>query len=165
MKLFHDLFQVVLKLETNPNSDEKINIYLDFLKILTIAFQEIYPYHIEKVDSNDTLYGNDSNFCQEICNLCTLVNEELLSYLKILGERKLFKRQSKAALQCFICVVSLGDSQKMNKLAFNLWRLALREADDVKPFKKCLDFVKHEASLYQDKNLEELANKMANLLN
>jgi len=117
LKLFHDLFQVVLKLETNPNSDEKINIYLDFLKILTIAFQEIYPYHIEKVDSNDTLYGNDSNFCQEICNLCTLVNEELLSYLKILGERKLFKRQSKAALQCFICVVSLGDSQKMNKLA------------------------------------------------
>jgi LOC100101331 protein (fragment) len=164
LNFFHDIFNVVSKLESSPHSDKKISMYLALLRILTTAGQESYPYHVEKVDSNDTLYGSDAQFLEAVCNLCVLINEELLSYLKILGDQKLFKRQSKAALEYFYSVVTLGDSQKMSKLAFNLWRLSLKDVDDVKPLKKCLEFVRHKATINQDKYLEDLANKMANFL-
>ena len=41
-----------------------------------------YPYHVAKVDSNDTLYAQDPEFLKEIQTYCDIIFQELLDNFK-----------------------------------------------------------------------------------
>lgn len=45
------------------------------------------------VDSNDVLYGSDPKFLAEINKMCSVLLEEILNNLQILGESKEFDLQ------------------------------------------------------------------------
>lgn len=45
------------------------------------------------VDSNDVLYGSDPKFLAEINKMCTLIIDEILNQLKVLGAADLHQQQ------------------------------------------------------------------------
>lgn len=132
---------------------------------LCVSAHENYPYHVEKVDSNDTLYGHDDNFLKTIDNLRDDVIQEILSYLKLLGEKSLFKRQSVIALECFFRLIIHGDISKIGKLAFDLWQLVLKNnCSNSATIAKDIKFVDEMAKLTEDDELKSLSKKMASLI-
>ncbi|GAB6020434.1 hypothetical protein CHUAL_003128 [Chamberlinius hualienensis] len=104
------------------NMDYKIQLQLNALAMLSSAAQENYLYHIEKVDSNDALYGNDEKFVSEIGKLCSTLLKEALKSMADNDQ----KRTSENALLLFTYVVAFCDVdvQETQALAANLWSLA-----------------------------------------
>lgn len=102
--------------------------------MLHAVAQETYPYHIEKVDSNDTLYGWDPKFLTEVNKMSSVILDEILAHLKYLGSKEQYKRQATLALDLFVRVVSLADlnQPELGSLALNLWNLSQKYG--------CLDF-------------------------
>lgn len=68
--------------------DAKAIILMNILNLLSTISQESYPYHIDKVDSNDTLYGNDQDFISEINSLSNHIITEVLNIIKQFGDEK-----------------------------------------------------------------------------
>lgn len=76
------------------------------------------------MDSNDSLYGSDTKFIEEINKLAVFIIEELLSYLKVLGQTDQ-RLQSIVAVALSLRVILRGDLNKhqIGALAINLWHL------------------------------------------
>uniref|UniRef100_A0A8C0G6H4 VPS35 endosomal protein-sorting factor-like n=1 Tax=Chelonoidis abingdonii TaxID=106734 RepID=A0A8C0G6H4_CHEAB len=87
--LVRGLLNVIQDYTWEDNSDDKVRIYTNVLHLLSAMTQETYIYHIDKVDSNDTLYGGDSKFLTEINKLCEAVIAQILDHLKTLGLEEL----------------------------------------------------------------------------
>ncbi|KAK4884963.1 hypothetical protein RN001_001234 [Aquatica leii] len=112
---------------TKWNSGSMIvaTLYLNVLDMLSTMAQETYPYHVTKVESNDTLYGSDPKFISEIDKMCTIILRELLSQLKQIGSGR---KQAELSLDLMVKIVTLGDLNKngLITLAINLWQLSLK---------------------------------------
>ncbi|KAK7873878.1 hypothetical protein R5R35_005739 [Gryllus longicercus] len=130
-------------------------IYMNVLDMLTAASQEYYLYHVEKVDSNDTLYGSDPKFITEINKMCSILLEEILIHLKNLGINEQYQAQATLAVSLFSRVVirgNLKDGALLN-LAVNLWNLAQKHnCVDPKQVTKIAEYLKKK-SLQQDGNV------------
>lgn len=63
--LVRELLNVIQDYTWEDNSDEKIRIYTCVLHLLSAMSQETYLYHIDKVDSNDSLYGETPSSWQK----------------------------------------------------------------------------------------------------
>ncbi|XP_069590256.1 VPS35 endosomal protein-sorting factor-like isoform X2 [Ranitomeya imitator] len=124
--LVRGLLNVIEDYTWEDNSDDKVRIYTSVLHLLAALSQESYLYHIDKVDSNDNLYGGDTKFLTEINKLCDTLIGQILEHLKALGKEKTLKRQSSLALLFFSSILAHGDlrNNKLNQLAVNLWNLA-----------------------------------------
>lgn len=111
----------------DPNSSGKAIVYLHVLDMLHTVAQESYPYHIEKVDSNDTLYGWDPKFLAEVNKMSSIILDEILAHLKYLGGKN-SKSQANIALELFLRVVLHADlnQSELANLALNLWNLSQR---------------------------------------
>lgn len=152
-------------MEFHSNLDSKPAIYLNMLDYLFSMAQENYSYHIDKVDSNDTLYGNDPLFLDHINQLGEQIIEEIFIYIKDLGKRQLAKRQSNVSFDCFYRLIMNGDTKKVGKLAFNFWQLGLKEnLLDSKSLTKGINFVIKMSKCYNDPDLLILSQKMASLV-
>lgn len=94
--------------------------------MLHAVAQETYPYHIEKVDSNDTLYGWDPKFLTEVNKMSSVILDEILAHLKYLASKEQYKKQAALALDLFLRVVLLADlnQPELGSLAMNLWNLS-----------------------------------------
>uniref|UniRef100_A0A8B9FDG9 VPS35 endosomal protein-sorting factor-like n=1 Tax=Amazona collaria TaxID=241587 RepID=A0A8B9FDG9_9PSIT len=86
--LVRGLLNVIQDYTWEDNSDDKVRIYTNVLHLLSAMTQEVYIYHVDKVDSNDTLYGGDSKFLAEINKLCETVIAQILDHLKTLGKEE-----------------------------------------------------------------------------
>uniref|UniRef100_A0A8B9P0D4 VPS35 endosomal protein-sorting factor-like n=1 Tax=Accipiter nisus TaxID=211598 RepID=A0A8B9P0D4_9AVES len=86
--LVRGLLNVIQDYTWEDNSDDKVRIYTNVLHLLSAMTQEAYIYHVDKVDSNDTLYGGDSKFLTEINKLCETVIAQILDHLKTLGKEE-----------------------------------------------------------------------------
>ncbi|KAG8229039.1 hypothetical protein J437_LFUL007594 [Ladona fulva] len=104
----------------------KAVVYMNVLQMLSSAAQETYLYGVDKVDSNDVLYGGDPKFVQELERICTRVLGELLAHLQYLREVQQWKQQSLLAFELFHRVVIFGDvgDPGMLDLALSLWQIA-----------------------------------------
>ncbi|XP_074593816.1 VPS35 endosomal protein-sorting factor-like [Brevipalpus obovatus] len=163
--LFRNLFFIVKNLDLDPNADTRASLYLEMINYLCVAGHENYPYHIDRVDSNDTLYGHSSAFLDTIDGLRDEVVQEILSHLKILGERSLFKRQSMLALDCFFRLIVHGETRKVAKLAFNLWQLVLKNNSlDTRTMMKNINFVNQLGKISESEELIALSKKMNSLI-
>ncbi|XP_038396141.1 VPS35 endosomal protein-sorting factor-like isoform X2 [Canis lupus familiaris] len=84
--LVRELLNVIQDYTWEDNGDDKIRIYTCVLHLLSAMSQETYLYHIDKVDSNDSLYGGDSKFLAENNKLCETVMAQILEHLKTLAK-------------------------------------------------------------------------------
>lgn len=93
---------------------------------LSSCAQEVYPYHLQHVVSNDQLYGSDPKFINEVNVICSQIVEELLEMLKELADRP--NVQSHVALELFTRVATMSDltDDKLFILAVNLWNLVVK---------------------------------------
>lgn len=93
---------------------------------LSSCAQEVYPYHLQHVVSNDQLYGSDPKFINEVNVICSQIVEELLEMLKELADRP--NVQCHVALELFTRVATLSDltDDKLFILAVNLWNLVVK---------------------------------------
>ncbi|XP_007498241.2 VPS35 endosomal protein-sorting factor-like isoform X1 [Monodelphis domestica] len=161
--LVRGLLNVIQDYTWEDNSDDKIRIYTNVLHLLSAMSQETYLYHVDKVDSNDNLYGGDSKFLAENNKLCETVITQILEHLKTLGKDETLKRQSVLALSFFNSILAHGDlrNNKLNQLSVNLWNLAQRHGcADTRTMVKTLEYIKKRSKQPEMSHLTELALRL-----
>ncbi|XP_015271594.1 PREDICTED: UPF0505 protein C16orf62 homolog [Gekko japonicus] len=161
--LVRGLLNVIQDYTWEDNSDDKVRIYANVLHLLSAMNQETYIYHVDKVESNDTLYGGDTKFLAEISKLCETVIAQILEHLKSLGKDETLKRQSQLALYFFNSILAHGDlrNNKLNQLAVNLWNLAQKHGfADTKTMVKTLDYIKRQSKHPELHHFTELALRL-----
>ncbi|XP_048722214.2 VPS35 endosomal protein-sorting factor-like isoform X2 [Caretta caretta] len=161
--LVRGLLNVIQDYTWEDNSDDKVRIYANVLHLLSAMTQETYIYHLDKVDSNDTLYGGDSKFLIEINKLCETVIAQILDHLKTLGQEETLKRQSQLALYFFNSILAHGDlrNNKLNQLSVNLWNLAQKHGfADTKTMVKTLEYIKRQSKQPEMSHFTELALRL-----
>lgn len=160
--LIRGLLNVILDYTWEPNSDSKVLVYLNVINLLSAMTQESYIWSIERVDSNDALYGGDPKFIAEVNKICSTLIDEILAHLKHLGDKGNFKKQSTLALNLLCHIVAHGDLSynSLFTLCNNLWMLAQRHGHcDLKQAKSCLAYIKGRAAKHGD-SYQKLANKL-----
>ncbi|KAL3286689.1 hypothetical protein HHI36_001184 [Cryptolaemus montrouzieri] len=125
LSLLRSLLQVLQQYKWDHNGTSLVTIYLAVLDVLSVMAQDMLPYHIDKVDSNDALYGGDEKFITEVNKICSLLVIEILSQLKMMGSSR---KQSLVALELFIRLMNRCDLREptMHKLMINLWQQCSR---------------------------------------
>ncbi|KAK3583633.1 hypothetical protein CHS0354_039460 [Potamilus streckersoni] len=162
--LLRGLLNILQNYTWEPSSDAKIMVYTRVIAVLSATCQETYPYHINKVDSNDSMYGSDSKFISEVTSTCTTLLEEILAHLKTLNTPETQKRQSVLANELFTTLVIHGDlqQQQLFNLTVNLWSLASKHRDstDTRHMVRTLDYLKSKASSPGGKLFQDLVRKL-----
>ncbi|XP_070579924.1 VPS35 endosomal protein-sorting factor-like [Ptychodera flava] len=161
--LIRGLLNVIHDYHWDESSDTKIRLFFNVLNLLSAVAQEQYIYHFDKVDSNDTLYGNDNKFLAEIHKITEKLIEEVLEHCKRLTQTEGLKRQSSLALDFFNHITAHGNvaNPKMSTLAQNLWNLAQKHGyADTKMMVRVLEAVKRKAIQEDGEPYNELISKM-----
>lgn len=125
LNLTRILLNVLRGFEWNKQNGSLTSIYISVIDMLSTVSQEVYPYQIDKIESNDGLYGSDPKFIMEINNLCSILIGEILNQLKEIGP---CRKQSQLAVELCIRIATRGDltSKNLVTLAINLWNLSIK---------------------------------------
>lgn len=111
----------------------KVRVYIQLLSMFSAYYQTSLPYHVNGIDSNDTLYAGDKDYLNELQALINKVLEDVLEALTKLKEEKeesLQKAQAKLSFDLFNAVISLAElNGKSATLAVNLYALAKGNVD------------------------------------
>ncbi|XP_052791278.1 VPS35 endosomal protein-sorting factor-like [Mya arenaria] len=161
--LLRGLLNILQNYTWEPHSDAKVVVYTRVLAMLSASCQEAFPYHVDKVDSNDTLYGLDPKYLSELQGICGTLVEEILTHLKTLTTPETTKRQTILSLELFQTVIGHGDlgHEKLFNLAVKLWGLAQRShMADQKQMKKIQSCIRQKASVIDGKVFKELLSKI-----
>lgn len=76
------------------------------------------------MESNDSLYGSDAKFIQEINNVISIIIGKILTILKDLGN---CRKQSQLCIELFCRIVTRSTLDvNLITVAFNLWQLSLK---------------------------------------
>ncbi|GFO28655.1 upf0505 protein c16orf62-like protein [Plakobranchus ocellatus] len=149
MYLLRGLLNVLQEYVWDTANDARILLYTRVLAMLSAACQEVYPYTVDKVDSNDSMYGCDPKFIFEIRGIANTVVGEILSHMKIISTSEHAKRQSALALEVIsVLMVSSDLSQtSMATLVTQLWGLAQKQGQaDTKTLKKLQVYAKNKSA-------------------
>lgn len=122
------LLNILQKYKWNPQNATLTALYLDVLDLLSTMAQETFPYHVDKVDSNDSLYGSDPKFITEVNKMCTVVLGQILVQLKQIGPSR---KQSQLALDAIVRLALRADLNEsaMQTLMLNLWQLCVKHGN------------------------------------
>jgi hypothetical protein len=94
------------------------------------------------VDMNDTLYGNDPDFLEQVSQLTSKVLKLYLDHLSSLSlDEKSQRIQAEMCLHLFQVMVVYADIKFMGKLVVKLWQLMLKYAASDKSFKVSLHLI------------------------
>lgn len=145
------------------NALTKSYLFLRVLDLLSIVTQENYPYHVDKIDSNDKLYGSDQKFIAEVNKICSKVLEEILNHLKYLGSTDQVSKQSALAFELFSHLIIRADLRQpsLATVAVNLWNLSQRHGfSDPKISARTLGYMARRSHLPEFEHFSELLRKM-----
>lgn len=149
LHLVRGLLNVVQEYTWEINSGAKMSIYLNAVCLLSAMSQEYFIYHVDKVDSNDGLYGCDKKFLAEINRLVFTLMEAVFEHLKSLTSEEELKKQAAIAIGFFnrlLCHADLSQPQ-LATLALNLWNLAQKHGyGNTKYTMRTLEYVKQKGS-------------------
>jgi len=67
-------------------SQPKVRVYYAILSLFAAYYQKRFLYHIEGVESNDTLYGGDAGYLRQISVFVEQLVKEILNQLTEIGE-------------------------------------------------------------------------------
>lgn len=110
--LLRGLLNVVQDYQWDPNADSRAFIYCSVLGLLATVVQELLPYHVAGVDSNDALYGGDPQFVADAEQIgATLIREIVARIRELEGQSE---RQFIVACQLFERIVVSGDLDNEN---------------------------------------------------
>ncbi|XP_076242977.1 VPS35 endosomal protein-sorting factor-like [Calliopsis andreniformis] len=146
------------------NALTKSYLYLRVLDLLSAVTQENYPYHIDKVDSNDKLYGSDKKFISEVNKISSKIIEEILSHLKYLGSTDQLEKQAVLAFELFNCFVIRADLRdpSLAHMTVNLWNLSQRHGFiDLKVKMKMIAYMKQKSYHKEYEHFADILNKMS----
>lgn len=126
LNLTRTLLNILQKYKWNAHNATLTILYLDVLDLLSTMAQETFPYHVDKVDSNDSLYGSDPKFIAETNKMCTVVLGQILAQLKQIG---VGRKQSQLALETIARLALRADLNEsaMQNLILNLWQLCIKQ--------------------------------------
>ncbi|XP_065201247.1 VPS35 endosomal protein-sorting factor-like [Planococcus citri] len=104
----------------------KIHLFVNILHLLSVEYQDYYPYHFFNVDSNDILYASDLQFREEVETISTVLLKQILTHLKLIGDSEEVRKQAELAIELFMCIMLRADIRSIDvaKLSINLWNLA-----------------------------------------
>ncbi|CAF3518945.1 unnamed protein product [Adineta steineri] len=165
--LAHGLSNVINQMKCfDEASETRVTLLMNMLCLLSTQIQTLLPYHISKVESNDTLYGNDEKFLNEIYQRLNKLCEQIIQTLKDLANTNP-KRQSSLAIEFFNRFIAHTDlnQQKCIKFAANLWNLSQRNSNpDTQKFaKRILTYIEIRSNSDQSfKRLYELISGSTN---
>lgn len=131
---------------------------------LSSVAQEYLPYHVDRVESNDTLYGCDPKFLAEISEVCATLVREVFAQVKALDQPETQKRQAVLCLEIFQRVVGHADLSDgtMMSLAVKLWSIVIRTSQlDSKLIRRNVDYVRSKGQRPNGKAFLELARQMS----
>ncbi|XP_049645054.1 VPS35 endosomal protein-sorting factor-like isoform X1 [Suncus etruscus] len=161
--LVRELLNVIQDYTWESGGDDKIRLYTCVLHLLAAMSQETFLYHIDRVDSNDSLYGGDTKFLAENTKLCETVMAQILEHLKALAKDEALKRQSSLGLLFFNSILAHGDlrNHRLNQLSVSLWHLAQRHGcADPRIMVKTLEYIKQQSRQPGMAHLTELALRL-----
>ncbi|XP_034937988.1 VPS35 endosomal protein sorting factor-like isoform X2 [Chelonus insularis] len=148
----------------DENSSVKCTLYLRVLDLLSTVTLETYPYHIDKVDSNDKLYGSDEKFISEVNKMCTKILEGILSHLKYLGQSSQYDKQSALSTELFMRLIIRADLRQpsLANMAISLWNLSQKHGyADAKIQMKTLEYIKRKSCSPNFEHLKEIVKKIS----
>ncbi|CAH1997005.1 unnamed protein product [Acanthoscelides obtectus] len=160
LSLLKGLLNVIRDLDWNKQNCVLGSLYVNVIDLLSVMSQEEYSYHVDRVESNDSLYGSDTKFLVEINNMCSIIIGEILTLLKDLG---ICRRQSQLAIELFLRVALRGDlsMKSVSALALNLWQLSLKNGNaDVKYMAKTKEYIRKRGMATNDIHLHQLLDKI-----
>ncbi|XP_056639227.1 VPS35 endosomal protein-sorting factor-like [Diorhabda sublineata] len=158
--LTRSLLNVIRQLDWDKQACNLGLLYINVLDLLSVFAQEEYPYHADKVESNDALYGSDPKFINEINNMCSIIVREILNLLKDLGN---CRKQVQIAIELFvrIAIRSDLDIKQTNTLALNLWQLCSRSGyADSEYMVKTKEYLKRRSEITNNRQLHLLVDKL-----
>ncbi|VEN48574.1 unnamed protein product [Callosobruchus maculatus] len=159
--LLKGLLNVIRDMDWNKQNCVLGSLYINVLDLLSAMSQEEYPYHVDRVESNDALYGSDPKFLSEINTMCSIIVGEVLTLLKELGN---CRRQSQLAVELFLRIALRADlgEKALSVLAQNLWQLSLKNGNgDVKYMAKTKEYLRKYSIATSNIKLHQLVDKMA----
>ncbi|KAJ8974474.1 hypothetical protein NQ317_016128 [Molorchus minor] len=163
LSLLRMLLNVLREFEWSKPNCMLGSLYVNVIDVLSIMAQEDYPYHVDKVESNDSLYGSDPKFISEINNMCSIIIGEILVLLQELGSSR---RQSQIAMELFVRVAIRGDlsCSSVPQLALNLWNLSLKNKNvDIKYMVRTREYLKKRSISTNNVLLQQLVEKLDTL--
>ncbi|XP_068761275.1 VPS35 endosomal protein-sorting factor-like [Montipora capricornis] len=162
LHLVRGLLNVVQDYTWELNGGSKMSVYLNAVGLLSAMSQEYFIYHVDKVDSNDKLYGCDKKFLAEINQIVSTLMEAVFEHLKSLTSGEELKRQAAVAIGFFnrlLCHADLSQAQ-LATLALNLWNLAQKHGyGNTKYTLRTFEYVRQKGE-FGNKELAAMAMKM-----
>lgn len=128
--LLKGLINAVRKYPWPESSDGKISIWFAILTWLSTASRPQLPYHIDGLNSNDSLYGGNEAVMTELQTIADSLLDEVLTHLKWLGGNKgEFRRQSIVSLNLVDLLIQEADlsCEEMSHLTINLINLVTKK--------------------------------------
>ncbi|XP_044745800.1 VPS35 endosomal protein-sorting factor-like [Coccinella septempunctata] len=156
LSLLRSLINILRQYDWDKNGTSLLSIYLCVLDLLSAMAQETLPYHVDKVESNDALYGCDEKFLGEIEKMCRIILMEILNLLKETGTSR---KQSILMLELFVRIMNRCDFEDVTvqKLAFNLWQQCQKHGFIDKHFMESIkNYYKYKRSKVKKEYLQQI---------
>ncbi|KAK0076450.1 hypothetical protein PV326_010778 [Microctonus aethiopoides] len=144
-------------------SSVKCSLYLRVLDLLSVTTHDSYPYHVDKIDSNDKLYGGDDKFIREVNKISTKILEEILDYLKYLNATSQYDQQSYFSIELFGRLIIRSNVRQLflANMVVSLWNSSHRlDCTDPKMRIRALEYVTRKSQRQQFAHLTEILIKL-----
>lgn len=161
LSLIKSLLNTIRNFKWQTSSSVLGFFYVHVIDLLSVMAQEVYPYHVDKVESNDSLWGSDPKFIDEINNMIAVVIGEILFLLQDLGP---CQKQYQIAMELFVRFAVRADLRvkELNGLALKLWNLCIKSNyPDIKYMATTKTYLKNKSLTCDNEELQRLAEKMS----
>jgi VPS35 endosomal protein-sorting factor-like len=116
--LVKGLLNAVQQYDTWKNATPaKTQFYIGVLRLLCTYSQRNFPYHIDRVDSNDRLYGGDASYHEQLNSLLVTLIQEIFGQLKDIGEPGDMQAKKDQGTLALDFANALLDTMEMNALS------------------------------------------------
>jgi len=140
----------------------KTQVFLGMLQLFCTYYQRNFPYHIQRVESNDSLYGGDEKYMRAVHSFIDQLITNILQQLEAigkLGDLVSKKQQSELALDFVnIIIATLQMNPQSATLVVKLYQLAQKTgAVDPKYLNSTLQYIQSKKGTWYT----DIANKLA----
>ena len=141
--VLRQLLNIITELKWSLKLNGRMSIYLQALNLLNAYAQSHYLYSIQKIESNQTMYGGDKRFIAEIAKLADIVINEVNEFISQQVDEMEKWKASLMLLNQLIITTDLKNSESLRELASKLWTdCKSRSSNDEKLFQKTSNFVR-----------------------
>jgi len=127
--LVQGFLNAVPRYKWSETSGAQIGVYIEMLGMLSAFKQPSLPYHVEFVDSNDTLYGGSKEYHEELDEVTASVMKLIVDNLTRLGESEGKNVKSKQSEMSLLLVNKMITVLEMDEVSFKFAKNLLKLVD------------------------------------